>query len=82
MRDPQRTGIDRVVARRDDASCLEVNNQMEVLWINTGIVAIPLFKVDIPLSSECVGLVLSFPGWKRMMRLNWKGIQTIVLVDV
>ena len=28
--------------------------RVEVLWINTGIVAIPLFKVDIPLSSECV----------------------------
>ena len=25
-----------------------------VLWINTGIVAIPLFKVDVPSSSECI----------------------------
>jgi len=26
----------------------------EVLWINTGIVTIPLFKVDVPLYSECI----------------------------
>ena len=25
-----------------------------VLWIDAGIVAIPLFKIDIPSSSECV----------------------------
>ena len=25
-----------------------------VLWVDTGIVAIPLFKVDVPSSSECV----------------------------
>ena len=28
--------------------------QVEVLWIDTGIVAIPLFKIDVPSSSECV----------------------------
>ena len=28
--------------------------RVKILWINTGIVAIPLFKIDIPLSSECV----------------------------
>ena len=28
--------------------------QVVVLWIDTGIVAIPLFKIDIPLSSECI----------------------------
>ena len=27
---------------------------MEVLWIDTGIVTIPLFKIDVPLSSECI----------------------------
>ena len=27
---------------------------MIVLWIDTGIVAIPLFKIDVPSSSECV----------------------------
>ena len=26
----------------------------EVLWIDTGIVTIPLFKIDVPLSSECI----------------------------
>ena len=25
-----------------------------VLWVDAGIVAIPLFKIDVPLSSECV----------------------------
>ena len=30
------------------------------LWINTGIVAIPLFKIDIPSSSECVGFGSEF----------------------
>ena len=54
MRDPRRTGIDRVVAERDDASCSEVNTRAEVLWIDTGIVAIPLFKIDVPSSSKCV----------------------------
>src|SRR5882724_428472 len=55
MRDPWRTGIDRVVALRDDASFSEVNTRAVVLWIDAGIVAIPLFKIDIPSSSECVG---------------------------
>jgi len=36
MRDPQRTGIDRVVAQRDDSSFLEVNLPGQILWINTG----------------------------------------------
>src|SRR5882724_1965239 len=34
----------------------------EVLWINTGIIAIPLFKVDIPSSSECVGFGSKLSG--------------------
>src|SRR5882724_1110424 len=60
MRDPQRTGIDRVVAQRDNASCSEVNTGAIVLWIDTGIVAIPLFKIDVPSSSECVGFGAEF----------------------
>ena len=31
-----------------------------VLWIDTGIVAIPLFKIDVPLSSECIGFGSEF----------------------
>ena len=27
---------------------------MKVLWVDTGIVTIPLFKIDVPSSSECV----------------------------
>ena len=34
---------------------------MEVLWVDTGIVTIPLFKVDFPLSSQCVGFGAEFP---------------------
>ena len=34
----------------------------EVLWINTGIVTIPLFEVDVPSSSECVGFGSEFSG--------------------
>src|SRR5882672_3694282 len=34
----------------------------EVLWIDTGIVAIPLFKIDIPSSSECVGFGSELSG--------------------
>jgi len=33
-----------------------------VLWIDPGIVAIPLFKVDIPSSSHCVGFGSKFSG--------------------
>ena len=31
-----------------------------VLWIDTGIVTIPLFKVDVPSSSECIGFGSEF----------------------
>jgi len=34
--------------------------QVVVLWIDAGIVAIPLFKIDVPLSSECVGFGSEF----------------------
>ena len=27
---------------------------VEVLWVDTGIVAIPLFKIEVPSSSKCV----------------------------
>jgi len=39
-----------------------VNSGAVVLWIDTGIVTIPLFKIDIPLSSECVGFGSKFSG--------------------
>jgi len=26
-----------------------------ILWVDTGIVTIPLFKIDVPLSSKCIG---------------------------
>jgi len=61
-RDPWRTGIDRVVAQKDDASCSEVNTGGSFLWIDAGIVAIPLFKVDIPSSSECIRFGSEFSG--------------------
>src|SRR5882672_7695963 len=35
-----------------------------VLWIDSGIVAIPLFKVDVPSSSQCVGFSAEFSGSK------------------
>ena len=31
-----------------------------VLWIDTGIVTIPLFKIDVPSSCECVGFSSEF----------------------
>ena len=33
---------------------LRSENWAVVLWIDTGIVAIPLFMIDLPLSSECI----------------------------
>ena len=62
MRDPQRTGIDRVVAQRDNAKLLRSDCQVEVLQVNTGIVAIPLFKIDDPSSGKCVGFGSEFSG--------------------
>jgi len=43
---------------------------VEVPWVDTGIVTIPLFKIDIHCIVSVWGLVLSFPGWKQMMKLN------------
>ena len=31
-----------------------------VLWIDSGIVTIPLFKVDVPSSSQCIGFGAKF----------------------
>jgi len=36
--------------------------QAVVLWVDAGIVTIPLFKIDIPSSSECVGFGSKFSG--------------------
>ena len=33
-----------------------------VLWIDAGIIAIPLFKIDFLLSSECIGFGFEFSG--------------------
>jgi len=52
--------IDRVVARRDDASCSEVDTGAIILWIDTGIVAIPLFKIDVHHLVSALGLVRVF----------------------
>ena len=35
---------------------------MEILQIRSGIVAIPLFKIDVPSSSKCVGFGAKFSG--------------------
>ena len=34
----------------------------KVLWVDSGIVAIPLLKIDIPSSSQCVGFGPELPG--------------------
>ena len=36
--------------------------QVVVLWIDAGIVTIPLFKIDIPSSSECIRFGSKFSG--------------------
>ena len=53
MRDPCRAGIVRAVAWRDDANCSVVTCEYWpiVLQVDSGIVTIPLFKIDVPLSS-------------------------------
>ena len=38
--------------------------QAEVLWVDTGIVTIPLFKIDLPSSSECVRFGTEFSRMK------------------
>jgi len=44
---------------------LSCEYQAEVLGVDTGIVAIPLFNIDVPLSSKCTGLVPRFLGGIR-----------------
>ena len=34
---------------------------LEVLWVNTGIVTTPLFRINIPTAGECVRLSTKFP---------------------
>ena len=56
--------------------------QAIVLWIDTGTVAIPLFKIDDPSSSECVGFGSKFSGTETDYKVELRGIGTNVLVDV
>ena len=56
--------------------------QAVVLWIDAGIVTIPLFKIDVPLSSECVRFGADFSGMEMDHQgETWKGIWTNMLVD-
>jgi len=34
--------------------------QAEILWVDTGIFAIPLFKIQVPSSSKCIGFGSEF----------------------
>ena len=72
MRDPHKTGMARVVAQASEGQSQLFGSEhgLIVLRIDSGIVAIPLFKIDVPSSSKMLGLVPSFPGWKRMTRLK------------
>jgi len=69
MRDPQRAWIDRVVARRT-MPVAQKWYQLVILWIDAGIIAIPLFKINIHHLVSASGLIPSFPGQKWMTRLN------------
>ena len=63
--DPLKMGTKREVAQRDDASCSEVNTgrlRSVVLWVDSGIVTIPLFRVDVPSSSKSVRFGSQFSG--------------------
>ena len=37
---------------------------LQVLWVDTGVVATPLFRVNVPAACECVGFGPEFPGLK------------------
>ena len=41
---------------------------VEFLWVDAGIVTIPLFKIDIPSSSECIGFGSELSG----MEIDYK----------
>jgi len=53
-----------------------------VLWIDTDIVAIPLFEIDVPSSSKCVGFGSEFSGRKWITRLNPERYLDQHLVDM
>jgi len=44
--------------------------QVVVLWIDAVIVAIPLFKIDVPLSSECVRFGSKFSGMETDYKIE------------
>ena len=37
-------------------------HRLVVLWVDSGIVTIPLFRIDVPLSSKCIGFHAKFSG--------------------
>ena len=39
-------------------------NRAVILWVRSGIVATPLFKIDVPSSSECIGFGTQFSRLK------------------
>ena len=61
--EPQRAGNQRVDAQRDNASCSLVNTGRRFCGLsNAGIVATPLFLVNVPTACERVGLSTEFSG--------------------
>jgi len=52
--------IDRVGSSEGRCQLLRSEYRAIILWIDTGIVAIPLFKIDVPSSSKCVGFGSEF----------------------
>ena len=55
--------------------------QAVVLWIDTGIVTIPLFKIDVPLSSKCVGFGSEFSRMEMDYKVESRKVFN-VLVNV
>ena len=45
-----------------DSHCSLIRGLVIVLWVDTGIVTIPLFKIDVPSSSECIRFGSEFSG--------------------
>jgi len=43
---------------------------MKILWVNTGIVATLLFKIDVPSSSKCIRFGTELPRPNCMTRLK------------
>jgi len=48
---------------------LRSGNQVKVLWVDTGIVVIPLFKIDVP-SSKCVRFGAELSGMETDHKVN------------